>query len=259
MKRTITGTAAIALGFSASTAMAATLHDVTISSVVGEWVLPGPSTAFGVDIETTDERTQILWGKAPTGGSQSGYEFDGIDTPANAAPGTEFNLGLFSHFNNPIYTYPGDGFTTAITEVNLKLDFNFLIGGQDYFLSKIFDFKHDETPNEGGAGGACAYGGTSGVGPDAAGCRDHVSIGDSMNLTDRIVVDGLIYTFNLEGFKVGNETLEFFLTEENSINEAFLVGSYSVSQVPLPAAGWMLLAGFGGLVAMKRRKAKAQA
>lgn len=33
-----------------------------------------------------------------------------------------------------------------------------------------------------------------------------------------------------------------------------LIGQPSVSPVPLPAAGWMLLAGVGGLAAMRRRK-----
>ncbi|MEM1235327.1 MAG: VPLPA-CTERM sorting domain-containing protein [Pseudomonadota bacterium] len=32
-----------------------------------------------------------------------------------------------------------------------------------------------------------------------------------------------------------------------------LIDNVSISAVPLPAAGWMLLAGFGGLVAMRRR------
>jgi hypothetical protein len=34
----------------------------------------------------------------------------------------------------------------------------------------------------------------------------------------------------------------------------FLVANINVAAVPLPAAGWMLLAGLGGLAAMKRRK-----
>ncbi|MEL7107202.1 MAG: VPLPA-CTERM sorting domain-containing protein [Pseudomonadota bacterium] len=37
------------------------------------------------------------------------------------------------------------------------------------------------------------------------------------------------------------------------------IASLEVTPVPLPAAGWLLIGGLGGLVAMKRRKAKAQA
>jgi hypothetical protein len=37
-------------------------------------------------------------------------------------------------------------------------------------------------------------------------------------------------------------------------NDEFTVSGLTVSEVPLPAAGWMLLAGMGGLAAMKRRK-----
>jgi hypothetical protein len=32
-----------------------------------------------------------------------------------------------------------------------------------------------------------------------------------------------------------------------------VAGSIAVSPVPLPAAGWMLLAGIGGIVALRRR------
>jgi hypothetical protein len=35
---------------------------------------------------------------------------------------------------------------------------------------------------------------------------------------------------------------------------AFRVASISLSEVPLPAAGWMLLVGLGGIAAMKRRR-----
>lgn len=37
-------------------------------------------------------------------------------------------------------------------------------------------------------------------------------------------------------------------------NDNFTVASIDVSAVPLPAAGWMLLASIGGIAAMKRRK-----
>jgi len=36
--------------------------------------------------------------------------------------------------------------------------------------------------------------------------------------------------------------------------EAAVVSIPTMAPVPLPAAGWMLLAGFGGMAAMKRRK-----
>ena len=40
----------------------------------------------------------------------------------------------------------------------------------------------------------------------------------------------------------------------NGSKDGFDVAEFSVTPVPLPAAGWMLLAGVGGLVAMRRRR-----
>ena len=37
-------------------------------------------------------------------------------------------------------------------------------------------------------------------------------------------------------------------------NEQYYVSGLSVSQVPLPAAGWLLLGGLGGIAALKRRR-----
>lgn len=60
------------------------------------------------------------------------------------------------------------------------------------------------------------------------------SVGDVENEGGATLIDGL--WFNPEG------------------NTSVLTLQASVETVPLPAAGWMLLAGVGGLVAMKRRR-----
>ena len=44
------------------------------------------------------------------------------------------------------------------------------------------------------------------------------------------------------------------LTERAQIVDKLLYVAPHMSAVPLPAAGWMLIAGLGGLAAMKRRK-----
>lgn len=251
------GAAAAALTLVASTAFAAT---VSIESVMGSWTAVSQNNAHGVTINNTDAYSEVTWGEPPKDGSQSSYGFERIIPPSIvAAPGEEFALGKFTHHNWPIYTKPSDGADTAIDWAELQVDFQVKIDDTLYDFSRNYRFEHSETPNE-GTNGACAFGGSNGdSGVNANGCADRVvaSLNDAGSET--LVVDGLAYTFDISGFEVDGQTMDFFLTKENAINEAILVGTYNVSPVPLPAAGWMLIAGLGGLVAMKRRKARAEA
>src|SRR6056297_219386 len=249
---------AVLASFSVSAASAAT---VSVTNVYGAWNSAGPSSAYEIECDTNADRTQVWWGKAPSGGQKSGYEFDSVATPFPAVDGPEFLLGTFTHFNNPIYTYPGQGSTTAITEAQLQIDFDVMIGTESLSLRQIYTFNHDETPNQ-GSGGQCAYEGAPGSGVNVNGCADRVTAVLNEGGSDEFVVDGKKYTFELSGLGYNGGVFDFFDTVEGETNIATLVGSYRVEDltpVPLPAAGWMLLAGVGGLVAMKRRKAKAQA
>lgn len=51
----------------------------------------------------------------------------------------------------------------------------------------------------------------------------------------------------------GHALMDARIEVETSRNDAFAFDGGAVNVVPLPAAGWMLLAGIGGLVAMRRR------
>lgn len=90
-------------------------------------------------------------------------------------------------------------------------------------------------------------------------CPDLVTFVGAVSLFgDTIEVNGENVVLGLEGFAAGTT----FLTAEGQRNDAVLRASFTanpitVNPVPLPAAGWMLLAGFGGLAALKRRKNKA--
>jgi len=246
---------AVLASFSVSAASAAT---VSVTNVYGAWNSAGPSSAYEIEFDTNADRTQVWWGRAPSGGQKSGYEFDSVATPFPAVNGTEFMLGTFTHFNNPIYTYPGQGSTTAITEAQLQIDFDVMIGTESLSLTQIYTFNHEETPNQ-GSGGQCAYEGAPGSGVNVNGCADRVTATLNEAVSDSVVVDGMLYEFNISGFETGGSTMGYFLTHEHADNTAALVASYKVSPVPLPAAGWMLLAGIGGLAAIKRRRKQAEA
>jgi hypothetical protein len=78
---------------------------------------------------------QINWG-IPAGGTQSGYRFDGV-TPPPSGPfgaGTSFDLGTFTHFNQPIQS------GTSITGATLNLTIQFesdLFSGQKTLTSQF--------------------------------------------------------------------------------------------------------------------------
>jgi|SRR6056297_35897 len=252
--------AAVALGLMASSATAATLQDVTINNVTGNWTDTTPNDVFDLGGEGTEE---IRWGKPSTlvdTGLQSGYRFDGAVPPAvTVPPDSEFALGTFTHFNNRIMRVT-NGEASTIESAELKVDISLMVGATVKMFTQVFTFLHDETPNN---ASTCAYGGAPGTGVNGDyGCNDRVTAVLNEGDSDEFVVDGKKYTFELSGLGYNGGVFDFFDTVEGETNIATLVGSYRVEDltpVPLPAAGWMLLAGVGGLVAMKRRKAKAQA
>jgi hypothetical protein len=64
-------------------------------------------------------------------------------TPGPFAVGSSFDLGTFTHFNNPI----GGGSITGAT-LNLSIQFHTDVTGPSNLSSSLV-FAHDETPNVG--------------------------------------------------------------------------------------------------------------
>ncbi len=247
------------IGLSASISQAAT---VSIEGISGQFTDWGNNDAYGVSTSTSGNDASITWGKPPQGGLKSGYDFD-AGGDLTATEGTDFALGTFSHHNWPIYTYPAPGKQSAIDWTELQVTFDVKIDDEMFQVTKNYTFLHDETPNK-GDNGACAHGGQSGdAGVNVNGCADRVEAQNNEGSSSSVEVDGLLYTFEFSGFEIGGETVDFFLTKEQAITEAVLKGKYTVealvSPVPLPAAGWMLIAGVGGLAAMKRKKRRSNA
>ena len=67
-------------------------------------------------------------------------------------------------------------------------------------------------------------------------------------LNDRYRLTGFSFSVIGDGSVDGN----VWSTQENASSS--LIVSANISAVPLPAAGWLLIAGVGGLAAMKRRR-----
>ncbi len=80
-----------------------------------------------------------------------------------------------------------------------------------------------------------------------------------------VLSTGLPSAVTLLGTESGDNSLRRYdfsnLAPISSFNfttkDSGAIASLEVTPVPLPAAGWMLIAGLGGLAAMKRRKSKA--
>ena len=242
---------------------------VTITSIYGEWVDPTPEGVTGLNIETTADSTLIEWGLPysknengwyidPTG-EKSGFEAEwSIPPEIDVVPGVDadFEFGLFTHRNNVIDI--SDPAVSAITSVQLNLTTEFLIETAEYTVNQVFTFLFHETPNF--PKGSCAYGGTPNDAFNPRGCRDRVEFVENEGLSQPVIVDGMSYSLDITGFMLGDELASVFLTAERKENQAKLLGRLRVEEIPqtpLPAAGWLMVAGFGALAFASRRRRNA--
>lgn len=217
---------------------------ISITSVTGEWTnIVGGALTSGVGTN------KIRWGEN-TGYGQSGYDFTGIAPPtlAGLPPDTVFDLGTFTHHNNPISA------GTSITAATLKVLFNFVIDSDPMNTisrSSTFVFKHNETDN---GANPCADGGTVGIGVNVNGCADNVDPATNPNFSESFTVDGIEYLLDVTGFNIGSS----FWTTEQASNTATIQARFTeksnVAPIPLPAAGWLLVAAVAGVGAVSRRR-----
>ncbi|NOD77955.1 VPLPA-CTERM sorting domain-containing protein [Ruegeria sp. HKCCD4315] len=203
---------------------------LSVTAISPSWQNVNPTT--GITESSSGSTISLRWGG---GSNPSGYDFTPTGTPIlNLSPDTAFDLGQFTHLNFPI---PGE----VLSSVDLVVDLQ--IGGGP-LVSSTFSLTHNETLNR-----------PANCPQDATPCNDIVTIANSLG-SQNFTYGGQNFVFSVLGFSQdgGNTISTGFSTVEGAQNHATLYGQYTVAPVPLPAAGWLLLGGIGGLFAYGRRQ-----
>lgn len=219
-----------ALIIASSLMVGSALHSqISVTDIDAEWT----SVTGGVNV-TGLGTSEIRWGI--TNGQQSGYIFQPAPVVFPVTVDTPFSLGTFTHNNFPIRS-------SGITGATLTTDFTFLIEGNVVQASMVYDFLHNETPNNGP--GNC--------------CNDIVTAVNNTVFSDTFVINGSEYQLFIEGFQVGNgDVLDFFSTVEGQSNSANLVAEVKLApEVPIPEPStYLLLASMLALALFARRRSK---
>lgn len=204
---------------------------ITFDNITGTWsnVVPPGTPSVTYSGNGTSNAT-VQWG-TDLGSGQSGYNFTAVvpvpfSVTAHPNPSPVFELGDFTHFNNPIVT------GTSISGVRLTVGTDVSVDGASQGNKKfVFDFDHWETVNQ---DDPCANGGPNWTGVNENGCADRVKFSYNA-LSDSFSVGGVFYTLNLAGFvnDQDQQVLQYWTKEENK-NDAKLLGQIVTRDEALP-------------------------
>ena len=228
--RNLSLSAIAALALTMTPALAAT---VVVDSITGTWDNVTGATVSGAGTDT------ISWGTS-TGEGQSQYVFDATAVPITD-PTSPFQLGTFTHNNNPI-------FPPSITGAELTVSVSGNVDGNAFTIGGTYAFSHNETTNS-----APCFEGSVSV------CDDIVTLLGATEFDGSVIVDGEEFFFALTGFEGGAS----FFTQEGQSNSAALFAGFTtnpvvVNPVPLPAGAILLgtgIAAFGVWSRKNKRKA----
>ncbi|HPR99309.1 MAG TPA: choice-of-anchor K domain-containing protein [Candidatus Woesebacteria bacterium] len=186
-----------------------------LTSVAGEWTsVTGGSNITGLNTN------EVRWGTSD-GGTQSGLKFEGTGQQSFNED-SNFLLGTLTHFNYPI--------SNAATGAKLKITLTFSQPAVSPNPDFSYDFKIEETPNN------WWWWKCSSWQVSHTPCDDRITFPTSYGEKSFQIGDKL-YTLKIQGFVSswpGGSPVNYFITEEEKDNSAFLVGHLSSVLVERP-------------------------
>ena len=127
------------------------------------------------------------------------------------------------------YNFPISGPSLQSATLSVAIDFADPAWPDQTFS---YVFAHEETPNR----GTCAYCGGLPPGTTCIPCPDRVTFPTAYGEESFRIGDQL-YTLKIDGFRrqISDPTMEYFVTQENEANSAYLYATVSSVLVPEPA------------------------
>ncbi|MFF0490927.1 choice-of-anchor K domain-containing protein [Nocardia sp. NPDC004068] len=153
-------------------------------------------------------KSRLRWGTGADGGEKSGYDFTGLTGVDAQLDGTDFNLGIFAHYNRRVVL------EHTQFSVFLKVTVDFQDEGFDHTFT--LRFRHDETPN-------------------VPGDVDDVVRLPIVHENDIVRVDGTEYQVTISGFRDHGghgEVQETYTIGEGEIKRLWLVARFDPTSEP---------------------------